>query len=285
MSPTRRARRSDDRSENRDVGVHTEPGWACLAFRPLRRGNLLQRLIQRGFLRRFLGLSWAAVRTAAQHHDSDRSDFHCTLTLPLPVTRARKSFPLAGFFTRMVLPVTPSDSARSFEQQMRPAGGNFYLDHVSSGDFGSAAELTSKNRGARADRRSGNESHDFIQIPRRTIVQGEGVETLQADLVLANRFTYGEIGQGDHACGGGGDAGARRDAEAAIVSVQHVSAPDHFRLRIGRGGQLQTRARKHDFPLRGGLADSRIEAPCARPRRGHFLHPRNCASLPEFRRL
>ena len=54
-------------------------------------------------------------------------NFHCTLTLPLPVTRARKSFPLDRFFTRMVLPVTPSVSRSSFEHQMRAAGGNLHL--------------------------------------------------------------------------------------------------------------------------------------------------------------
>src|SRR5436189_1931253 len=90
-------------------------------------------------------------------------------------------------------------------------------------------------------------------MPRWTIVQGESVETLEVYLVLANGCSNGQLGDGDYACGGRGDAGTGRYAEVPIISVNHVSAPDNFGLRIGRGGKLQSGAREYHFPLRRDL--------------------------------
>src|SRR5665213_238385 len=75
--------------------------------------------IKRGWLRLFFGLP-GRCQKQAQHHDGDCLNFHCTLTLPLPVTRARKSFPLVRFFTRIVLPVTPSASALASRSKCAP---------------------------------------------------------------------------------------------------------------------------------------------------------------------
>src|SRR5204863_4035812 len=84
--------------------------------------QLLQHLVQRRFRRLFLRLVSSRRGASRQTHrdQCDLGDLHCTLTLPLPVTRARKSFPLLGFFTRMVAPVVPFDWALPSKAKCAP---------------------------------------------------------------------------------------------------------------------------------------------------------------------
>ena len=58
----------------------------------------------------------------------------------------------------------------------------------------SAIELIATNRGARANASPGHISPHFLQTPGRTVVQGEGIEGFQTDLIFGYLLILGVLG-------------------------------------------------------------------------------------------